>query len=342
MEKSVEASSQKEFVSPVSRAAISLRVSVTDRCQNRCLYCTPPEGVEIFTHNDILRYEEILRLVRVLRDRRGLSKVHLTGGEPLLRRGLAGLVRMLTEAGVEDIALTTNGLAMAESAGELKRAGLRRVNISLDSLSAETYEKITRNTVDGPDKIVAGIEAAMAAGLSVKLNAIMLRSLNDAESAGLVRFALRRSLTLRFIELMPFGPAAEMHEQWFVPACETLERIGSDAVLNCKKLSPVDRQPGSSSRLFAVQTADGLTGHLGVISSNTHPFCYDCNRLRLSACGELIGCLARSDERLNIRHLLQTDRVDPDAIMRAVEKVLLHKRTDRNFDNSQNMVQIGG
>jgi len=325
---------------------VTLRVSVIDRCQNRCVYCIPAGGVELFAHRDILRYEEILRLVKLLRDRPGLGKVHLTGGEPLLRRGLGELVRMLAEAGVDDIALTTNGLALAQMAAELKRAGLRRVNVSIDTLRPATYTKLTGNTiVDGPAKISRGIDAALAAGLAVKLNAIMLRGLNDTEAGALVRFAISRGLTLRFIELMPFGPAADSHEQLFVSSAETLENLRRDATLQCESLQPIAPKPGSSARPFSLKTADGLAGRIGVISSTTQPFCRECNRVRLTAAGNLIGCLARSSKGVNIRGLLR-DNTDEQRvsqkIRQAVQNVLTHKRTNKNFDQARNMAQVGG
>ncbi len=338
MEKIIESSQSS---GTVSRDELSLRISVTDRCQNRCLYCTPPDGVKMFAHDDILRYEEILAFVKIVSQSFRLSKVHLTGGEPLLRRGLAELVKMLAEAGIEDIALTTNGLALAKLATELKLAGLKRTNVSLDSLDPETYSKLTRNS-GTPDEIINGIDAALAAGLTVKLNAIMIRNLNDHEAPNLVKFALDRGLIIRFIELMPFGPAADEHQKLFVPAEETLNQIKNDANLNCTRLSPIDRQLGSSSRLFEIHTASGLAGKVGVISSTTHPFCGGCKRLRLSACGELIGCLARSDDKTSIRELLRAEQIDAAKIISTIEKVLANKRTDKNFNKSHNMQQVGG
>lgn len=315
---------------------LSLRVSVTDRCPFRCLYCTPADGVPLFAHADILRYEEIAAFVRVLERHAGLTKVHVTGGEPLARRDIRHCVAMLAAEGVDDLALTTNGEALPELAAALREAGLRRVNVSLDSLDEATFARITRGGELG--KVLAGIDAAVAAGLHpVKLNATLLRGLNDQEAPALADFAIGRGLTLRFIELMPVGEAADRFDQWFVPAAEVLTGLGRRF-----DLEPLPRRAGSSSRNYRVRAPDGRTGTIGVICPTSDPFCADCNRLRLTARGELIGCLARRDG-FDILPLLRTDGpVDAEAVMAAVGRALRCKRDDATFQHRPNMAQIGG
>ena len=178
---------------PEARAVgpLSLRVSVTDRCPFRCVYCTPADGVPLFAHADILRYEEIVAFVRVVRRHAGLTKVHVTGGEPLARRDIERFVAMLAAEDVADLALTTNGQALSELAAALRQAGLRRVNVSLDSLDEATFERITRG--GELSRVLVGIDAALSAGLHpVKLNATLLRGVNDHEVAALADFAIGR------------------------------------------------------------------------------------------------------------------------------------------------------
>ena len=323
---------------PHARAAgpLTLRVSVTDRCQLRCLYCTPAEGVALFAHEQILRHEEIVEVVRVLARHFGLTKVRITGGEPLVRRGVADLVAMLAAEPAGELAMTTNGLRLPELAGELKRAGLTRINISLDSLDAATYRTLTRGgELSGA---LAGIDAAVAAGLTpVKLNATLLRGVNDSEAEALTEFALGRGLTMRFIELMPIGEARARFDEWFVPAREVIERLA-----RLFELTELPRRPGSASREFHLAAPDGRTGAVGVISSFSQPFCGDCARLRLTATGELIGCLAKS-EGLPVTPLLRRPGgPDGPAIAAAARAVLATKRTGCGFWNDRNMVKVGG
>jgi len=321
---------------PGSIGPISLRVSVTDRCQYRCLYCTPVEGVRRFPHEDILRHEEIVGFVGLVRRRLGLSKVHVTGGEPLVRRGIVELVRMLADEGAEDLAMTTNGLRLTEMAGALKQAGLRRVNVSLDSLDAATFGRLTRG--GDPAAALAGIQAAVDAGLTpVKLNAALLRGVNDGEAAALADFAIRHDMPLRFIELMPFGEAAKRFDAWFVGSQEVLDRLARRFTV-----TPLARGNGGSTRWYQLTDSQGRTGTVGMISGTTEPFCRDCNRLRLTATGELIGCLAR-DRAESIRALLRAEgKLDEDAILAKIHAVMRHKRTCGGFSSRRDMTQVGG
>lgn len=290
-------------------APVSLRISITDKCQQRCLYCMPAEGVPRVTHEEILSFEEIVRFVRAMQANLGLTKVHVTGGEPLVRKGVAELVAMLAGERVPDLALTTNAQLLAGMAHDLKHAGLRRVNVSLDSLDADTYTAITR----GGDlqSALDGIEAARQAGLTpVKFNVVVLRGYNDGEATDLVRYAFRRGCGIRFIELMPIGCAREVFSDCFVPASEVRARLSETF-----RLDPTGRQPGRSSRDFIASGDNGLRGVVGFISPETEPFCDGCRRLRLTSTGHLISCLARR-EGPSVRDLLRDD--SPHAVRELV------------------------
>jgi len=327
-------------IPPDAESPVSLRVSVTDRCPYRCLYCMPAGGLPLFTHADILRYEEIIRVVRALKDLVGLTKVHVTGGEPLARRNVVDLVAMLATEGVEDLAMTTNGALLAEMAAGLKAAGLHRINVSLDSLDAETFRRITRGGELA--RTLAGIEAAAACGLApVKLNATLLRGINDAEVVALTKFAIAHGMTMRFIELMPIGEAAGRFDEWFVPSQETLDRLGEEFTL-----APLPRRPGSSSRDCRLAPATGETGVVGLISPTSQPFCSDCRRLRLTATGELIGCLAR-DGTESIVPILRSDpplddRRFAQEVLDKVRAAMRHKRRAADFSSVRNMGKVGG
>ena len=263
-----------------------LRISVTDRCNLRCTYCMPAEvfgpDYAFLPQSELLSFEEIERVSRVMVGL-GVQKLRLTGGEPLLRRELPMLVAQLARIeGVQDLAMTTNGLLLPRFAAELKAAGLQRVTVSLDALDAETFGQMNGLGVS-PEKVLAGIDAALSAGLGVKLNTVVKRGANDA---GLAEFwrELRGKATVRFIEFMDVGN----HNGWdlghVLPSAEVLERLAGED-LTFTPLPP--RHPGEVASRFASQ--DGY--EVGLISSVTAPFCGDCSRLRLSATGSLYTCL---------------------------------------------------
>ena len=315
---------------------ISLRVSVTDRCQLRCIYCMGPEGVSKLTHGEVLSFEEIIRFVRVLKKHFGLSKVRITGGEPLVRLGLSKLIEMLAEEDVPDLALTTNGQQLSALASELKQAGLRRVNVSLDSLNAATYRQLTRG--GELQRSLDGLDAALHYGITpVKLNTIVLKGINSDELTDMARFGLERGCEVRFLELMPIGPAADRSDDWFVSSAEVLAKLAEDF-----ELTPIDLQPGSSSRNYLAKDGQGRTGIIGVISSCTDAFCEKCRRLRLTATGKLIGCLARPEGQ-HIGSFLQDD-YDPDSpqLFEAIRNALSLKQKTRLFSRNTLMVEIGG
>ena len=315
---------------------ISLRISVTDRCDLRCVYCTPAEGVAEFAFAETLRYEEMLRFARLVDRHFGLLKVHITGGEPLGRPGIATFVAMLADAGITDLAMTTNGQRLSEFAAELKRAGLKRINVSVDSLREDIFRRVTGT--GELSRTLAGVEAALAAGLSpVKINTTVLRGINDGEVLDIARFGIDRGVPVRFIEIMPLGPAAERHHEWFVPSSEVLERLSERL-----DLQALPRGRMRSTREYLATDAAGGTGIVGMISSCSRPFCAGCTRLRLTAAGEVLGCLARGTGR-DIRRLLRTDgALDEEAILEKIRLVLREKRTCDGFTSDRYMLKVGG
>jgi cyclic pyranopterin phosphate synthase len=272
------------------RVADDLRVSVTDRCNLRCRYCIPVEPERWLARGDIATYEELARLVRVA-VREGVRTVRLTGGEPLLRRDLATLVRLLRAIeGLEEIALTTNGILLAEQAAALAAAGVQRINVSLDTLRPDRFTAITQR--GGHEQVLAGLAAARAAGLDpVKVNAVAIRGFNDDELVDFAAWARAHDWHLRFIEYMPLenGPVAWTRER-VLGGDEILETIG--AVF---PLAPLSR-PGDPSPATTFRFADGAPGSIGVITSVTAPFCRHCTRLRLTADGKVRNCLFAMDE----------------------------------------------
>jgi len=319
-------------IAPDQRS-LSLRISVTDKCQLRCIYCMPADGVPLRAYGQILRFEEIVRFVRAMKGAFRPVKVRLTGGEPLIRRDFAVLVGMLADEGVADLAMTTNGQALAAAAVALKRAGLRRVNVSLDSLDPRTYARVTRG--GRLSRTLAGIDAALAAGLTpVKLNTAVLRGVNSGELIELVRFGIGRGCQVRFLEVMPIGPAARQAEA-FVSSAEVLEMLKG-----AYSLRAAPAPAGSSSRNFIATARDGAEGIVGVISPCSEPFCDGCDRLRLTAAGELIGCLALG-EGADIRPLLRGGGGEAD-LQAAARAALGRKRTGREFATTRHMSGTGG
>ncbi len=315
------------------RQPLSLRISVTDRCQLRCVHCMPPEGVAKLPHEEILTFEEILYFVRVAKARFDLSKIHVTGGEPLVRANVVSLVRMLAGEGIPDLALTTNGQALAGKAAALRRAGLRRINISLPSLDEKTYATLTRG--GALRRTLRGIARAQSVGLApVKLNAVILRGWNDGEVERLAAFAVESGCTMRFLELMPIGCARPLAADRFVPAAEIRRRLeGAFA------LTPLACEPGRSSRDFMVEDRRGRRGIVGFVSSETEPFCVGCARLRLTSTGEVIGCLSRG-RGISIRRFLRSSQ--DERVAAAIRRVVADKGRRPDFRTRRPMVAVGG
>ena len=295
-----------------ARVANNLRISVTDRCNFRCRYCMPEEGMEWLKRNMLLTFEEIGRLVGIFSSL-GVSKIRLTGGEPLMRQELWKLVGMVRGIrGIRDIALTTNGYFLKDQAGLLKDAGLDRINVSLDSLDPATFSAMARREYF--DRTWEGIEEALRCGLSpVKVNVVLIRGVNDGEIESFARLARSRPIIVRFIEFMPIGREDGWRIDSVVPTQEVVERI--DAV---SPIVPVPRETaGAPAERY--RFADGM-GEIGVISSVTQPFCADCNRIRITSDGKFRTCLFSLKET-DLRTLLRGNTPDEEiaaVIQRAV------------------------
>ncbi|WP_286765517.1 MULTISPECIES: GTP 3',8-cyclase MoaA [Rhodopirellula] len=270
----------------------SLRISITDRCNIRCFYCMPEHDAEFLPRSGVLTFEEIERLAGLLVGRCGVRDIRITGGEPLVRRDCVDLIRMLAQIdGLEDLSMTTNGMLLRQHAADLQAAGLKRLNISLDTLDEATFAKITRRP--GVDRVIDGIDAAIEAGFeSIKLNALAIRGLSESELVGLVRFAVGKGVTLRFIEFMPLDSDRAWKSKDVLSGDACLELL-SEAFGN---ITPTGREnPSAPAETFTL-SCDGREGTIGIIRSVTRPFCGDCNRLRLTADGGLRNCLFSQSE----------------------------------------------
>ena len=269
-----------------------LRLSVTDRCNCRCAYCMPADGVPMLSHDDVCSFEELARITEACCEL-GVSKVRLTGGEPLVRRGLPGLVRMLREVpGVRELAMTTNATLLAPVAAELRAAGLDRLNVSLDSLRPERYATITRGA--RLDDALAGLRAAGDAGFTgTKVNCVLMGGVNDDEVADIAALARDQPVDVRFIELMPIGPAARWPRARFLPAEAVLEAVPELEPARGRDGARADADRDGVAELFAVP---GWAGRVGLIRPMSHRFCAGCTRIRVTADGRLKPCLHSADE----------------------------------------------
>src|SRR6476661_3780130 len=301
------------------RRATDMRLSLTDKCNLRCTYCMPAEGLEWLAKQAVMSGAEIVRIVRVGVEQLGVRELRLTGGEPLVRHDLVEIISALrTNHPDLPISMTTNGVGLAKKAAALKDAGLTRINVSLDSLHEETFTKLTRRPF--LDQVLAGVDAAWAAGLGpVKLNAVLMRGINDAESPQLLAWALERGYELRFIEHMPLYPDHGWTRRNMITAAEIRELLSKDYVL-----SPDARaRDGAPAERFDVRRraagsleADGpVLGTVGIIASVTEPFCADCRRTRITAEGKIMSCLF-SREEFDLLGLLRTGAGDDELAQR--------------------------
>ncbi|MGH3202902.1 MAG: GTP 3',8-cyclase MoaA [Streptosporangiaceae bacterium] len=275
------------------RVATDLRVSLTDRCNLRCAYCMPPEGLDWLPSPELLTDDEVVRLIRVAVGLLGVREVRFTGGEPLLRRGLTGIVARTAELDPRpEISLTTNAIGLARTAGALHAAGLDRINVSLDTLRPETFRKLARR--DRLPDVLGGLAAAAVAGLTpVKVNAVLMRDLNDDEAAPLLRFCLEHGYELRFIEQMPLDAQHGWKRAEMVTAEEILAALAREF-----SLTPDDPRKRGSAPAEAY-LVDGGPARVGVIASVTRPFCGNCDPVRLTADGQVRNCLfARTESDL--------------------------------------------
>jgi len=311
-----------------------LRISVTDRCNLRCIYCMPAEGINLLSHEDVLSYEEIYQVATAAAEL-GIKKVRITGGEPLVRIDLSSLIRMLAQIdAIDDIALTTNGILLAQYADELKAAGLRRVNISLDTLKPDKFRLITRGgDLDG---VLEGIEAAGTAGLNpIKINVVVMAGSNDNELTDFARKTVDEGWNVRFIEHMPFN--SEMASSSFVSVNEIRERLAS-----LGELEPCTFKGNGPAKYYRLPQAKGTIGFITPVSEH---FCFHCNRLRLTADGRLRPCLL-SEQEIDLRQPLRQGISAEELkklIKRAVEsKPRKHKLAEGMVPRNRPFSQVGG
>ena len=315
---------QQRLVDRFDRVATDLRVSLTDRCNLRCTYCMPAEGLDWLPGDEVLTDDEVVRLIGVATGQLGVREVRFTGGEPLVRRGLVSIVARTREVAPEaELSITTNALGLAKMAGSLAEAGLDRVNVSLDSIRPEIFAEITRR--DRLADVVAGLEAAADAGLGpIKINAVLLRGVNDDQAAELLGWSVERGYELRFIEQMPLDAQHGWSRDKMVTADETLAALSA-----AFELTPAEEPRGSApAELFHV---DGGPAKVGIIASVTRPFCGDCDRVRLTADGQVRDCLfARSES--DLRTPLRAGASDDDLAARWVT-AMAGKRAGHGIDD---------
>jgi cyclic pyranopterin phosphate synthase len=327
------------LIDTFGRVATDLRVSLTDRCNLRCAYCMPPEGLEWLPGDEVLTDDEIVRVVRVAVDL-GVTEVRFTGGEPLLRRGLVDIIgRTAALSPRPQLSMTTNGIGLARTAGALCAAGLDRINVSLDTIDPEKFKTLARR--DRLDDVLLGLAAAVEAGLApVKVNAVLMRGVNDDEAVPLLRWCLENGYLLRFIEQMPLDAQHGWQRTNMVTADEIMGRL-AEAFL----LTPVgaDERGSAPAEEWLV---DGGPGRVGVIGSVSRPFCGACDRVRLTADGQIRNCLFAREET-DLRAALRSG-CDDARIAEMLKATLLAKRAGHGIDDpgflqpTRPMSAIGG
>ena len=304
----------EQFTNKNNRVINYLRLSITDRCNLRCTYCMPEEGIDFLPHNEILSYEEMLHIVR-LSTRKGIRKVRLTGGEPLVRKGFINFLKNLRNIkGLNEITLTTNGVLLKQFAAEIKDCGIRRINVSLDSLKAERFFRITGR--DSFEQVWGGIQEAERLGFNpIKINIVVMKGTNDDEILDFARLTLEKPYHVRFIEFMPVGEQNGWSFEKFVSAEEIKNRIQT-----LGRLKPIPSNPSDGpARRFFIDQAKGEIGFISALSSH---FCSLCNRLRMTADGNLRSCLF-SDQEIDIKTPLRNGKGDShllELIGLAIEK----------------------
>ncbi|MDN3355293.1 GTP 3',8-cyclase MoaA [Actinomadura sp. DC4] len=305
------------------RVATDLRVSLTDRCNLRCTYCMPPEGLDWLPKPELLTDDEVVRLVGIAVERLGVTEVRYTGGEPLLRRNLVGIVTRTAALGAE-VSLTTNGIGLTRLAAPLAEAGLHRVNVSFDTLDRATFKRLAHR--DRLTDVVEGLAAAESAGLRpVKVNTVLMRDVNDHEAVPLLRFCLDKGYELRFIEQMPLDAQHGWRREGMITADEIFERLSETFTL-----TPDDRHDRGSApaERFLV---DGGPATVGVIASVTRPFCGACDRVRLTADGQIRNCLFAREES-DLRGAMRSGASDDEIVERWVAAVAA-KRPGHGIDD---------
>jgi len=298
-----------------------MRISVTDRCNLRCVYCMPEGGVAPIEHKEILRYEEIIRIVRIAVPF-GVRNIRFTGGEPLIRKNIAYLIRSISGIqGIDDLSLTTNGILLERHAEELADAGLKRVNISLDSLKPDRFREITNG--GDIDAVFRGIEAAERAGLKpVKINMVPIRGINDDEIQAFAKLTLTFPYQIRFIEFMPFGKKEMWKPERFISAEEI-----RDIVTGVGPLKPVMQKKSGPARYYCLEGAAGVIGFISPLSNH---FCEECSRLRLTADGKLRPCLF-SETEIDLKPALRNNAPDTE-IERLIQLAVAVKPEGHNIN----------
>ncbi|MHC1720413.1 MAG: GTP 3',8-cyclase MoaA [Clostridiaceae bacterium] len=313
-----------------------LRISVTDRCNLRCVYCMPEDGVDSLEHNEILTFKEILMIVKAA-SQLGIRKIKITGGEPLVRKGIANLIRRIKDIdGIEEVTMTSNGVLLGDMAKELAASSLDSINVSLDTMDSESFKNITRR--DCFDKVLFGLERSVVLGLKTKINCVPIAQLNDGDLSGILNIARDQPIDVRFIELMPIGFGKR-----YTPVSneKIFEVIEHDfGRLQCSKV-----KHGNGPAVY--YDLPGFKGSVGFISAISNKFCETCNRMRLTADGNLKLCL-HYNKVVALKPLLRSG-ISREQLKMVIEKAIYNKPNHHNFNSScgenielKNMVQIGG
>jgi cyclic pyranopterin phosphate synthase len=319
------------LVDSYGRRATDMRLSLTDKCNLRCTYCMPAEGLNWLQKQQVLTREEIVRLVRIGVDRLGVRELRLTGGEPLVRADLVDIIAHLRANHAElPISLTTNGIGLDRKALALREAGLSRVNVSMDSLHPGTFEQLTRRPF--LDRVLRGIEVAASTGLGlIKINAVLMRGINDHEAPALLEWAVANGFELRFIEQMPLDADHGWTREGMVTAAEIRDMLEQEFVLTPDPRNR-DGAPAERWEVRRRHEPDSVVGVVGIIASVTEPFCADCRRTRVTAEGRVMSCLF-SREETDLRDLLRSD-ADDDAIARRWQEAMWAKPKAHGMDHT--------
>jgi cyclic pyranopterin phosphate synthase len=308
-----------------------LRISVTDRCNLRCIYCMPEEGIKSLRHEDIMRFEDILKIVKVAASL-GINKIRYTGGEPLVMKDIDKLIYETSRLpGIDDIAITTNGILLSDMAEDLKMAGLKRVNISLDTLSKDKFRSITRT--GNLDKVLESIDKCLSLGLKpVKINTVLMKGVNDTEVKDFLNLAKEMPVEIRFIELMPIGESIKLYKESKVDFTEILNQH--------PELTPIETEKNSITQMYKFQ---GSKGKIGFISPISCKFCPDCNKIRLTSTGKIKPCLHSNDE-IDLREYLN----DEELLIKKMKSAIFNKPLEHHLEEESSsrsdkmMYQIGG
>lgn len=329
-----------QLIDPFNRRITYLRVSVTDHCNYRCHYCRDEDHLTNTARDDLLSYEELARIVRLFSEL-GITKVRLTGGEPLLRKDILKLATMLGEIpGIDDIPLSTNAHLLSPLAKQLQTAGINRVNISIDSLDQDRFKQITRG--GDLDKVIQGIDTAIESGMHpIKLNMVVMRDVNDDEIEAMIDFAIERKIDIRFIETMPIGTAGINAVDHHYSEAAILKRI--QAHLENRLTATKAKQTAGPAKSYLINNTNTSVGTISAVSNN---FCSSCNRVRLTAKGRLILCLGQENS-ISLRDLIRLGKSDKEIkimIVNAINKKPEKHEFDTDIDNidGAQMVEIGG